>query len=144
MIEYSRIIESLRKIYGEPAAQAALEKLQPVIEKFSAEQPARKAAQAQGYFSERDEVLITYGDSLSSQDEPPLQSLYRFAAEHLQELFSAILILPFFPFSSDYGFSVIDYLEVRVEEEEQKIEEEIQIRMQADLLEHGICSRIWT
>jgi len=115
MLEYSRIIESLRKIYGESAAQAALEKVQPVIEKFSAEQPARKAGTAKGYFSERDEVLITYGDSLCSQGEPPLQSLYRFAAEQLQELFSAIHILPFFPFSSDDGFSVIDYLEVNPE-----------------------------
>jgi len=115
MVEYSRIIESLRKIYGDTGAQAALEKLQPVIEKFCAEHGRRKAGEPQGYFSEKDEVLITYGDSLKSEGEAPLQSLHRFATRRLKNLFSAIHILPFFPFSSDDGFSVVDYLKVNPE-----------------------------
>ncbi len=115
MVEYSRITDSLQKIYGDSGAQAALEKLQPVIEKFSAERRRKKAGESQGYFSEKDEVLITYGDSLKTEGEAPVQSLYRFATARLQKLFSAIHILPFFPFSSDDGFSVIDFLEVNPE-----------------------------
>ena len=115
MVEYRRISDSLQKIYGDSGAQAALEKLQPVIEKFSAARRRKKAGEWQGCFSEKDEVLITYGDSLKTEGEAPLESLNRFATEHLQKLFSAIHILPFFPFSSDDGFSVIDFLEVNQE-----------------------------
>ena len=99
MVEYSRITNSLQKIYGDSEAQAALEKLQPVIEKFSAERRRKKADEWQGCFSEKDGVLITYGDSLKTEGEAPLESLNRFATEYLHKLFSAIHILPFFPFS---------------------------------------------
>ncbi|MBA2450749.1 MAG: DUF3459 domain-containing protein [Chloroflexi bacterium] len=62
-----------------------------------------------GRFDERDAILITYGDSVLAPDMPPLQALDAFAARRLSELVSTIHILPFFPYSSDYGFSVIDY-----------------------------------
>ncbi|WP_035480476.1 sugar phosphorylase [Aliagarivorans marinus] len=63
-------------------------------------------------YSEKDVVLITYGDSILSDALMPLQSLKLFLERYLSDTFSAVHILPFFPFSSDDGFSVIDYQQV--------------------------------
>jgi glycosidase len=45
--------------------------------------------------------------------ELPLKTLHHFAADHFKEVFSGIHILPFFPYSSDDGFSVTDFQAVR-------------------------------
>ncbi|GGI82321.1 sugar phosphorylase [Shewanella gelidii] len=63
-------------------------------------------------WTEEDLVLITYGDSITHAQEAPLKTLHRFLSEHLQETVSSVHILPFFPYSSDDGFSVIDYSSV--------------------------------
>jgi sucrose phosphorylase len=105
-----KIKSSLANIYGSRHSEAAWQKLEPILEKF----PGRPSAQGD-YFSQRDVMLITYGDSLLGENEPPLVSLRRFAREHFHGVFSAVHILPFFPYSSDDGFSVIDYREVNPE-----------------------------
>ncbi|MGH1370780.1 MAG: sugar phosphorylase [Cellvibrionaceae bacterium] len=73
-------------------------------------------------WSERDAVLITYGDTflpLSTGERPefedkekPLQVLKHFLDEHCAGAINSVHILPFFPFSSDDGFSVIDFSSV--------------------------------
>lgn len=63
-------------------------------------------------WSEKDVVLITYGDSIISEGETPLQSLQQFLSTKLLDEISCVHILPFFPYSSDDGFSVIDYMKV--------------------------------
>ncbi|PLY04872.1 MAG: alpha-amylase [Desulfuromonas sp.] len=60
-------------------------------------------------WDERDILLITYGDSLCRGDEQPLAVLCRFLEQRLAGIISTVHILPFFPYSSDDGFSVIDY-----------------------------------
>ena len=63
--------------------------------------------------SERDVFLITYGDSLTSmQDKPPLAVLKEFLDDYLSKVVNTVHILPYFPFSSDDGFAVMDYLTV--------------------------------
>ncbi len=57
----------------------------------------------------RDCVLITYGDGILEDNKPPLATLTNFSREYLGEIISAIHLLPCFPYSSDDGFSVIDY-----------------------------------
>ena len=59
-----------------------------------------------------DVLLITYGDSIRQPAEAPLHTLHRFLTERLAGCFSSVHILPYFPYSSDDGFAVIDYLEV--------------------------------
>lgn len=61
---------------------------------------------------EQDVLLITYGDSIIEQEEKPLQTLHHFLTDLLVDTFSTIHILPFFPYSSDDGFSVIDYRKI--------------------------------
>ncbi|MBW2570335.1 MAG: sugar phosphorylase [Deltaproteobacteria bacterium] len=94
----------LNKIYGIKKGALAFKKILPLIEKFPVEK-----REAQEYFSQEDVVLITYGDSMCSDGEAPLKTFYRFAAKYFKEVFSTIHILPFFPYSSDDGFSVIDF-----------------------------------
>lgn len=59
--------------------------------------------------------LITYGDVLKKDGERPLKTLHRFAEQYLKGSISTIHILPFFPFSSDDGFSVKDFYKVNPE-----------------------------
>lgn len=102
--EVDTVKDILNKIYGTKKGTLAFNKILPLIERF----PARKKA-AQDYFSQEDVVLIIYGDSLFSGGESPLKTFRRFAAKHFKEVFSTIHILPFFPYSSDDGFSVVDF-----------------------------------
>lgn len=60
-------------------------------------------------------LLITYGDSLLMAEGAALSALREFAVGHLEGRVSGIHVLPFFPYSSDYGFSVTDYLAVRAD-----------------------------
>jgi len=59
-----------------------------------------------------DVALITYADSIQKPGEKPLVTLKGFLDRYLRDSVSIVHILPFFPFSSDDGFSVMDYLAV--------------------------------
>lgn len=59
--------------------------------------------------SEADTILISYGDQIQSPGEATLQTLSDTLNKHLKGVISSIHILPFYPYSSDDGFSVIDY-----------------------------------
>ncbi|ELU08691.1 hypothetical protein CAPTEDRAFT_48448, partial [Capitella teleta] len=63
-------------------------------------------------WSEQDIYLITYGDSVIDGEIKPLSVLNEFLKSQLGKMISTVHILPYFPFSSDDGFSVIDYLQV--------------------------------
>jgi sucrose phosphorylase len=99
----------LQNIYGDRKAELAADRINSLLEAFS--HPGKIEHRAG--FSEADAVLITYGDTLLQDDEHPLQTLARFMRQHLKGVFSGLHILPFYPFSSDDGFSVIDFFKVR-------------------------------
>ncbi|HKJ04614.1 MAG TPA: sugar phosphorylase [Geopsychrobacteraceae bacterium] len=63
-------------------------------------------------WNQNDVILITYGDSVVEEGVAPLHTLQKFLNEQLPGLISTVHILPFFPYSSDDGFSVIDYYQV--------------------------------
>ncbi len=63
-------------------------------------------------FNEKDVILITYADLIVADDEVPLQTLRRVAEEYFDGLVTTIHLLPFFPWSSDRGFSVMSYWHV--------------------------------
>ena len=63
-------------------------------------------------WDERDSILITYGDSIrDGNEETPLSVLNSFS-KNLKGAIRCIHLLPFYPWSSDDGFSVIDYRKV--------------------------------
>jgi len=70
----------------------------------------RNHPQNERELDQRDVVLISYGDMTPA--EKPLDSFKNFLLEYAADIISTIHILPFFPYSSDDGFSVIDYKKV--------------------------------
>ena len=57
-------------------------------------------------------MLSTYGNFLQAEVRVPLRTLSVFSKRYMGPCFSAIHLLPFYPFASDYRFSVIAYLAV--------------------------------
>ena len=99
----------LHRIYGREKGDRAYARLSVLLDTFSYESSCGE----KDLFSESDTILISYGDSLLRKSEQPLQTLHRFAGDHFKDVFSGIHILPFFPYSSDDGFSVEDFHTVR-------------------------------
>ncbi len=60
----------------------------------------------------QDVVLITYPDQFTRGNEKKLKVFNEFADQWLKGVFDVIHFLPFYPYSSDDGFSVIDYKQV--------------------------------
>ena len=97
----------LGRIYGKRDAKRAFEKIVSVIDRYAARKRKKES-----FFSQEDVVLITYGDSLKKAGEAPLAALHAFAGQYLKNAVSCIHFLPFFPYSSDDGFSVMDFFEI--------------------------------
>lgn len=102
--------ERLRLLYGQEAGERTAAELGRIIERVRGRVGSRPDAGSR--FDQRDALLITYGDTFLSGEAQPLAALKDFASRHLDERLSGIHVLPFFPYSSDYGFSVVDYLRV--------------------------------
>ena len=60
-------------------------------------------------WSEKTAILITYADSIEDKKNLPIKAVNNFMKNHCVDIFEAVHILPFFPSSSDKGFSVVDY-----------------------------------
>lgn len=105
----------LSHLYG-PRAGEVQRRLEQHIAHFRpmlpAALPCNTAAPNAPTWSEKDQWVISYGDSIVTEDAPPLAVLSHFLQHYLGERISGVHILPFFPWSSDDGFSVIHYREV--------------------------------
>jgi len=66
-------------------------------------------ADSSALWSEQDVVMITYGDSILVEGKAPLKGLDHFLEAHIGDTINGVHILPFYPYSSDDGFSVIDH-----------------------------------
>ncbi len=110
MADFDRVKTILTRIYGEREGESALKRIVPLIEKAVVQKSKGK-----GYFSQEDVVLITYGDSLLGEGQAPLVTLHNFANTYLKDAISTIHFLPFFPWSSDDGFSVMDFFAINPE-----------------------------
>ena len=99
------MLEHLAALYGAEAAPAWLPRLRERIEAYRGRIPTPPTTA----LTERDALLITYGDQVRAQNEAPLRTLADFCARHLAGVVSGVHILPFYPWTSDDGFSVADY-----------------------------------
>jgi glycosidase len=102
-----RIRERLFFLYGERTGEKTAVKLLSLLEMRAPGLPSGKKQ-----LTHEDVVLITYPDGIRAGGEKPLQTLGRFLDRYGKNLVSIVHILPFFPSSSDDGFSVIDYRKV--------------------------------
>lgn len=66
----------------------------------------------QNHWDQNDIIMITYGDSVVKEGERPLVTLHTILNDYFKDTINSVHILPFFPYSSDDGFSVIDYTTV--------------------------------
>ncbi|MEM9828885.1 MAG: sugar phosphorylase [Planctomycetota bacterium] len=73
--------------------------------------PAERPAPTR--YRESDILLLTYADSICSEGQPPLKTFKQFIDQWVGDAVSTIHLLPFFPYSSDDGFAVVDYEHVR-------------------------------
>lgn len=107
----AKIKELINRIYGEMFSDAQLNALLENIGKAaSVITETRKTG-----WDENDVVLITYADQFSAEGEKALPVFTRFYNKWLSTSFSHVHLLPFYPWSSDDGFSVIDYHQVAPE-----------------------------
>jgi len=104
-----RVRARFERLYGADA-ELCLKRFAMLIGRYGV------GAGAPGPFSRHwtvgDTLLIAYGDSVRAEGEKPLATLKHFADKRLQGAFSTIHILPFFPYSSDDGFSVVHFRQV--------------------------------
>ena len=103
---YSRVSEHLSIIYPDLNTEKLASEL---IAEMGMGRNIQRPTPHRNHWDQGDAILITYGNTIQSSGELPLVTLSRFLDKYLKRQFTAIHILPFFPFSSDDGFSVIDY-----------------------------------
>ncbi|NJB81394.1 sugar phosphorylase [Wenyingzhuangia aestuarii] len=98
------INKRLHKLYSPEVADRAVDSIIDLIFKY------KSRIQSKDYqLSEKDVILITYGDQVNKDYEPSLQTLKGFMDKHLKGIINSVHILPFYPYSSDDGFSVVNY-----------------------------------
>ena len=102
----------LRSIYGEESGRAAETQLRELMVRYAARLPRPASSRTALSLTERDALLITYADQVRTAGESPLRTLTDFARQHIQGVVSGIHLLPFYPWSSDDGFSVKDYFAI--------------------------------
>ena len=108
-----KVIQQLAIIYQDIDLSVSLESLaEQLIELMAIDATQSGPLPYSNHWSEQDVVLITYGDSIIAPDDLPLATLYDFLDRYIAKNINSIHILPFFPYSSDDGFAVIDYSSV--------------------------------
>ncbi|NHZ72823.1 MAG: hypothetical protein GWP17_07045 [Aquificales bacterium] len=107
-----QIFEHLAFLYGSECAKDIYAQLSDLLNSFTEQHPDWSAQKQMTRVSERDSILITYGDMVQEPEQAPLASLADFLNMTIADVISAVHILPFFPYSSDDGFSVIDYEQI--------------------------------
>ena len=103
----TNLTDHLTFLYGADKSPQYFERVQKIMEGYRGRIPAHDAS-----LTERDSILITYGDQVQMPGENPLQTLSAFCRQNLTGVVNGIHILPFYPWTSDDGFSVVDYRKV--------------------------------
>tara|TARA_A100001015_G_scaffold299072_2_gene382664 strand:- start:2837 stop:5803 length:2967 start_codon:yes stop_codon:yes gene_type:complete len=103
------IEQHVKTLYPSLDTEAITEKILTLTQSSN---EIKELQKVQNKWSENDIVLITYGDSIQKKNEAPLNTLKKFLHKNLNQQISTVHILPFTPYSSDDGFSVIDYYKV--------------------------------
>jgi sucrose phosphorylase len=112
-----KMLSRLKFLYGEEQAQAFMPELERVLKVHYAHKPQELIDREKDFnpeerFSEKDMAMITYGDLLRGNKHSHLASLAYYLQGQLKEVINTIHILPFFPYSSDRGFSITDFKSV--------------------------------
>ncbi len=103
---HAKLESNLALLYGSKSGNLVRD-IMHLMENYRESIPTARA-----YWDESDALLITYGDSLQEKDTPGLASLEKFLDSRVREHFSLVHVLPFYPWTDDDGFSVVDFRQV--------------------------------
>ena len=112
-----RMREKLNFLYGEMQGNEAFDEVLRTMQVYFAHKSEEmikweNSVAPEERFTQDDVILITYGDLVKSDTEEPLDTLAELCQKYLKGVVNTLHLLPFFPYSSDRGFSVMDFEEV--------------------------------
>jgi len=110
-----RVLQHLNRIYADVLDKKNIKQLsnsllEHVIETQN-DMPLHITENGESW-SQNTIVMITYADTIEDKNSLPINSINKFLKEYCADTFEIVHILPFFPSSSDKGFSVKDYYSV--------------------------------
>ncbi|MEL6268271.1 MAG: sugar phosphorylase [Chloroflexota bacterium] len=100
------IREKLRRLYGEQVGEQTYAGMGDLLT------PVQSGDVGSLAVDKHDVMLICYGDHVQDGDTPPLAVMQRFLKERVHPTINSVHFLPFYPWTSDDGFSVVDYYRV--------------------------------
>ena len=111
------ILAGLTVLYGREKAAEAFPEIERLMKVYYAHKTPEMIADEATFdprarFDERDVVLITYGDLITAPGRSPLRALADLLETFMKGSINTVHLLPFFPYSSDRGFAIIDYEDV--------------------------------
>lgn len=101
------IEKKLKYIYGEKYKPEFIEEMEFVIKKWE-----QKYFDKANSISQENIYLIAYGDSIYEEGKYSLETLNKFLNNKVGNAISDVHILPMFEYTSDDGFSVVDYMKI--------------------------------
>lgn len=107
MMTIANFRDLLLGIYGYDAASSTFEQLNRILQGHR-----DHSLPHTGGLDQRATVLITYPDQIQEAEKYPLAVLAEFCERYLMDSVTGIHVLPFYPWTSDDGFSVADYRQV--------------------------------
>ncbi len=112
-----KLFKRLAILYGEKVAEANIPELERIMQVYYAYKPLEMIRREKDFdhesrFTQEDIILITYGDLIYGRESSPLATLAKLCDTYLEGTINTLHILPFFPYSSDKGFSITDFEEV--------------------------------
>ena len=102
-----KILKSLMSLYSEDESEWVYSNIERLIGKYQS-----KIKDTEEPLSEKDVILITYGDNVQQDGNSHLQTLKKFVDKYCLPEINTTHILPCFPYTSDDGFSIIDYYKI--------------------------------
>lgn len=100
-----RLLQKLTLLYGTQAEETLAR-----IDQLASEYADLRTRPSRELWNQQSVMLITYGDQIREPGKAALEAQRQFLIDYrLDDVISGIHILPFYPYSSDDGFSVIDY-----------------------------------
>lgn len=111
------ILGKLTVLYGREMAGAVFPEIERLMKVYYAHKTPEMIADDETFdprerFTQQDVVLITYGDLITAPGRSPLQALDHLLGIFMKDAINTVHLLPFFPYTSDRGFAIIDYEDV--------------------------------
>lgn len=107
-----QLLRNLATLYGADRAPEVHARLTALVDQHRQQLPAASRPAPAPTLCSRDWFLIAYPDHVQQAARLPLRALNDFLAAAAPGLVTGLHLLPFFPSSSDEGFSVVDFRQV--------------------------------